>query len=170
MADYSEIGTYNVDVCLCIDKTGSMGPIIDTVKTNALNLYHDVMEERETFCYPPYCHVVYVYVKHRNEATADSAAILLGSYLRQVFAHRVLGPDRPAVARVKTLSIRKLVVKLETGVSLRQAKAALRHAQSLVMRIRTATGIALAPDSRYAARCSRSQECQLHHSTINNNQ
>ena len=72
------------------------------------------------------CHVVYVYVKHRNEATADSAAILLGSYLSQVFAHRVLGPDRPAVARVKTLSIRKLVVKLETGVSLRQAKAALR--------------------------------------------
>lgn len=48
MADNSgQIGAYNVDVCLCIDKTGSMGPIINTVKQNALNLYRDVLDSLE---------------------------------------------------------------------------------------------------------------------------
>ena len=48
MVDNSgQFGAYNVDVCLCIDKTGSMGPIIDTVKRNALNLYRDVLDSLE---------------------------------------------------------------------------------------------------------------------------
>ena len=48
MADNSgQFGAYNVDICLCIDKTGSMGPIINTVKRNALNLYRDVLDSLE---------------------------------------------------------------------------------------------------------------------------
>ena len=42
-----QFGAYNVDICLCIDKTASMGPIIDTVKRNALNLYRDVLDSLE---------------------------------------------------------------------------------------------------------------------------
>ena len=109
-------------------------PVISQVVDNDYEgLYHDMMEERETFCYPPFCHVVYVYVKHRDEAVADSAALLLGSYLRQWFQHRILGPDKPAVARVKSLCIRKLVVKLETGVHLSVAKEYLRQAQRMLI-------------------------------------
>ena len=48
MVDNSgQFGAYNVDVCLCIDKTGSMRPIIDIVKNNALNLYRDVLDSLE---------------------------------------------------------------------------------------------------------------------------
>ena len=36
---------YDVDICLLIDKTGSMRPIIDTVKENALRLYDDIKED-----------------------------------------------------------------------------------------------------------------------------
>lgn len=36
--------TYNVDMVFCIDATGSMGPVIDTVKENALHFYQDVVE------------------------------------------------------------------------------------------------------------------------------
>ena len=32
-------GIYDVDIVMCIDGTGSMGPIIDEVKTNAMSLY-----------------------------------------------------------------------------------------------------------------------------------
>lgn len=39
-----DFGAYNVDICLCIDKTGSMQSIINTVKNNALNLYKDITE------------------------------------------------------------------------------------------------------------------------------
>lgn len=40
-------GAYNVDLCLVIDKTGSMQPIMDVVKFNALNLYHDILDSLE---------------------------------------------------------------------------------------------------------------------------
>lgn len=42
-----QFGEYNIDICLCIDKTGSMSPIIDTVKENALNLYQDIRNSLE---------------------------------------------------------------------------------------------------------------------------
>lgn len=34
-------GKYNVDIVMCIDATGSMGPLIKMVKANALSFYHD---------------------------------------------------------------------------------------------------------------------------------
>ena len=34
---------YNVDMVFCIDDTGSMSPVISTVKNNALNFYSDVV-------------------------------------------------------------------------------------------------------------------------------
>ena len=37
--------TYNVDMCFCIDATGSMGPVISRVKENALSFYKDVTQE-----------------------------------------------------------------------------------------------------------------------------
>ncbi len=39
--------TYNVDMCFCIDATGSMGPVISTVKENALAFYKDVVDVME---------------------------------------------------------------------------------------------------------------------------
>ena len=44
MSFSNQVGDYNIDICLCIDKTGSMRPIIDTVKDNALNLYQDIRD------------------------------------------------------------------------------------------------------------------------------
>ncbi len=35
---------YTVDIVMCIDSTGSMAPIIEKVKTNALGFYEDLME------------------------------------------------------------------------------------------------------------------------------
>lgn len=35
---------YTVDIVMCIDSTGSMAPIIDKVKSNALKFYEDLME------------------------------------------------------------------------------------------------------------------------------
>lgn len=36
---------YSVDLVLCIDSTGSMRPVIEMVKRNALNLYADIQEK-----------------------------------------------------------------------------------------------------------------------------
>lgn len=39
--------SYNVDLVFCIDVTGSMAPVLETVKTNALKFYPDLMKEME---------------------------------------------------------------------------------------------------------------------------
>ena len=106
-------------------------PVIGQVVRNDYQaFYADLLEERRLFRYPPFFRLVYVYLKHAKEQVAETAGIELGSRLRQLFGDRVLGPDKPAVARVKTLHIRKLVLKLEPSLSGEQARQCLRYAHN----------------------------------------
>ena len=72
-------------------------------------------------------------MRHRHENVVESAAIFMASLLRQSFGSRVLGPDKPSVSKVKTLHIRKIVLKLENGIDLRRVREYLRRAQTLLM-------------------------------------
>ena len=56
---------------------------------------------------------VYVYLKNHNEALLEQMAAVMADKLRAVFGNRVLGPDKPPVARIQTLFIKKIVVKIE---------------------------------------------------------
>ena len=101
-------------------------PVIGQVVRNDYKAFYDsLLEERSLFCYPPFSRVVYVYLKHKNEGVVEMAAQEMGGKLRQLFGNRVLGPDKPSVARVKAVFIRKIVLKLEIGVDLKKARQAL---------------------------------------------
>ena len=116
-------------------------PVIHQVVTGDFAFFsRDLLEERRMFSYPPFFHLVYVYLRSKYESTVESAAVELASRLRQSFGERVLGPDKPSVARVKTESIRKIVLKLELGIDL-----------SLARRHMAAARAALLQDKRYAA-------------------
>lgn len=116
-------------------------PVIQQVVAGDFQTFaRDLLEERSMFRYPPFYHLVYVYLRHRNEQLVDSAAIEMASRLRQAFADRVLGPDKPAVARVKTESIRKIVIKLEQGINLSLARQCMAEARTQLLQ-----------DKRYAA-------------------
>ena len=92
-------------------------PVITQVVNNDTDgFYADLIEERSLFRYPPFYHIVCIYLKHKDDTVADSAAKELGKVLRSWFADRILGPDKPAVSKVKTLNIRKIVIKLENGL------------------------------------------------------
>ncbi len=100
------------------------------------NFYQELKSERIAFHYPPFYRLIYVFLKHKSDALVDTAALEMGSRLRQWFGGRVLGPDKPAVAKVKTLCIRKLVLKLENGLDIKTAKQYLRMAQEQMMQDR----------------------------------
>ena len=109
-------------------------PIISQVVHNDYAaFYDDLIAERQLFHYPPYTRLIYVFLKHKKDDTVETAAIEIGTRLRQWFGGRVLGPDKPPVARVKTLSIRKLVIKLELGLDLKLARQYLRMAEQQLM-------------------------------------
>ena len=109
-------------------------PIISqVVRNDYAAFYDDLIAERQLFHYPPYTRLIYVFLKHKKDDTVETAAIEMGTRLRQWFGGRVLGPDKPPVARVKTLSIRKLVIKLELGLDLKLARQYLRMAEQQLM-------------------------------------
>jgi len=115
--------------------------VIDqVVRNDYLGLYKDIIAERQAFHYPPYYRLVYVFLKHKNDSVVNTAGIELSSRLRQWFGGRVLGPDKPSVAKVKTMCIRQLVLKFEQGLDMKKARHYLALAQQQMMQ-----------DKRYAS-------------------
>lgn len=88
-------------------------PVIHQVVNNDFaSLYKEQMEERQLFDYPPFCRLIYVYMKHRDHAVLDHLAADMARELRRVLGDSVLGPDTPPVSRVQLLYIRKIVLKI----------------------------------------------------------
>ena len=116
-------------------------PIIQyVVRGDYPALYHSLCAERQHFHYPPFYRLIDVYLKHRNEQLTEVAAQELGFRLRQWFGGRVLGPDKPGISRVKSLSIRKLVLKLEPQLNMAEVRKYLALAQQQMLQ-----------DKRYAS-------------------
>ena len=116
-------------------------PLISYVRTNNYRAFFDEQrDERWLFSYPPYTRLVYVYLRHSKETLVESAAVEMGGRLRQFFDKRVLGPDKPPVARVKRMCIRKIVLKLEIGIDLQKARQCMRYVRDAIMQ-----------DKRYAS-------------------
>jgi primosomal protein N' (replication factor Y) len=116
-------------------------PVIQQVVRNDYDaFYQNMTEERMAFHYPPYYRLIYVYLKHSKDDVVNTAGLEMGSRLRQWFGNRVLGPDKPSVSRVKTLSIRKIVLKLEVGIDMPRVRQYLALAQQQMMQ-----------DKRYAS-------------------
>lgn len=113
-------------------KSPQLPVITQVVRNDCEGLFADQLEERQAFCYPPFCHLIYVFLKHRDDAVVASASMRLGDILRGWFGSRVLGPDKPSVSKVKTLNIRKIMLKLENGIDLAKVRLYLRKAQAMM--------------------------------------
>lgn len=109
-------------------------PVISqVVRNDYMALYKSLIAERQAFHYPPYYRLVYVYLRHRQDGVVQTAATELGNQLHQWFGGRVLGPDKPSVAKVKQQNIRKLVLKLENGLDMKKVRKYLLLAQSQIL-------------------------------------
>lgn len=110
-------------------KSPQLPVISQVVHNDYAGFFRDLLEERRQFHYPPFYHLIYIYLKHRQNATVNEAAIEMGNRLRQWFGERVLGPDKPSIAKVKQMNIRKIVLKLENGIDLKRVREYLLMAQ-----------------------------------------
>lgn len=109
-------------------------PLISQVVSNDYEgLYTGIVAERQEFHYPPFHHLVYIYLKHPREDVVMSASSSMAAQLRQWFGGRILGPERPLVARVKTMHIRMLMLKAELGLDMKLVRSYLRIAHRQVV-------------------------------------
>ncbi len=102
-------------------------PIIgQVIAHDYIGMYQEQILQRQQFGYPPFTRLVYIYLKHRDEAVLDTLSQQYATLLRKVFGERVLGPDNPPVARIQSLYIRKIMLKVEIAASMSQVKDLLR--------------------------------------------
>ena len=106
--------------------------VMQVVKGDYEGMFRTQMEERRLFVYPPLCRLVYVYIKHKDESVLEHLAEEMANLLRKVFGHRVLGPDMPPIARVQTMYIRKVCLKLELGANMTEARRRLHEIQRYI--------------------------------------
>lgn len=86
---------------------------------------HELAERRECF-YPPFSRMIFIYLKHREETNVDLMAERYGAELRALLGSRVSGPEKPAVARVQSLYIRRFMLKIEPEASMTKVRVILR--------------------------------------------
>ncbi|MBR0544213.1 MAG: primosomal protein N' [Bacteroidaceae bacterium] len=100
---------------------------------NYEGMYAQQAEERELFRYPPFCRIIFIYIKHRDEKVVEILSSEFASLLRQVFNDRVLGPDTPPVSRVQLMHIRKLILKLELSAPMSAVRQRIMALQEQIL-------------------------------------
>ncbi len=111
-----------------VQTTQPSHPVISYLQAhNYLGFYNHELEERRRFNYPPFTRVINIYLKHREEEPLIRASALYAERLRSLLGNRVFGPDEPHVARIQSLYIRKIMLKVEVEASMVKVKALLRQ-------------------------------------------
>lgn len=97
------------------------------VNHDYMSYYAEELENRQRYGYPPFTKIVNIFVRNKDAATCDAAAVMLTMALRKVFGNRVLGPEKPFVSRVNTWYLQQIMLKVESQASMRKVKALLRQ-------------------------------------------
>jgi primosomal protein N' (replication factor Y) len=89
-------------------------------------LFRDQMEERELFGYPPFRRLIRITFRHRVPSILDGATATLTGELRELFAHRVFGPQYPPVRKIHYTYLKQVLLKIEREASYERAKEILK--------------------------------------------
>ena len=151
MLNYPDFRAYEHAYCMMAQVSGRAGrkgdrglvilqtktpdhPVIEQLVRNDYDaFFNTLMEERQMFGYPPFMHIIDIYIKHKKDDVCSSAACQMGVMLRHLLGERVLGPERPVIARVKTMYIQKIVLKLELGIDLKRVRECLYQIRSQIL-------------------------------------
>ncbi len=109
-------------------------PIISFVKNHDYKSFYDVqINERQLFRYPPFYRLIEIIIRGKEEQTVEMMAYEFSQALKQSFHDRVLGPTKPTVARVQSLYIRKIVLKIENQASPSKVREVIESYQQYLM-------------------------------------
>jgi primosomal protein N' (replication factor Y) (superfamily II helicase) len=87
-----------------------------------VNMYRSQAHERKIFGYPPFTRLIRINLRHKEWGSLNEFAELLGSFLKETFGKRVLGPEAPVITRIHTWHIKTILLKIEKERSVFGAK------------------------------------------------
>jgi len=87
------------------------------------------LTERHQFCYPPYSRLIMLILRSKHEQTLDEIAENYAQRLREKFGTGVSGPVFPPIARVQTLYVRKIMLKIDLSLTVTDTRKILEEVQ-----------------------------------------
>ncbi|MDC8003739.1 primosomal protein N' [Aureisphaera galaxeae] len=92
-------------------------------------MYKEQSEERYQYKYPPHYRTIRITFKHRNFGTMQKASVWFGEVLRLQLKEQVLGPESPAISRIRNEFISNILVKIPKQQSLQKTKTFIQKVQ-----------------------------------------
>lgn len=90
-------------------------------------MYRQQLAERKDFKYPPFYRIIRITLRHRDLPELDRIAKECAEALRSKFGNRLLGPEYPAISRIKLLYLKQMWLKLEREISVTGAKRQMQQ-------------------------------------------
>ena len=101
--------------------------IFKMIKENTFDKFIQIQaKERALFSYPPYNRLVRITLKDKNQRKLDDSSLQLSLLMRKSFGNRVLGPEYPAISKVRNYYHKDILLKIEQKGSIVKAKEILR--------------------------------------------
>lgn len=101
--------------------------IIQQVTNNDyIGMYKEQMYERYNFKYPPFYRLVRLTLRHREFEKLKEASFWVYNSLKQQLGIPILGPEEPAINRIRNQYIRVILIKIPQQVPLNKTKVEIR--------------------------------------------
>lgn len=89
--------------------------------------YQPEILHRETFEFPPFCRLIRITARHKDELVAKTAIEILAKDLTQKLGIQlVLGPETPLISRLRNLYLFQILIKVPEKTSLTWVKEIIR--------------------------------------------
>ncbi len=90
-------------------------------------MYKEQMYERHNFKYPPFYRLIRLTLKHRDFDKLKEASLWMFNNLQQQLGIPILGPEEPAINRIRNQYIRVILIKIPQQVQLNQTKGQVKR-------------------------------------------
>jgi primosomal protein N' (replication factor Y) len=122
-------------------------PILQFVLNNNYEgMYASELSERKNFQYPPFYRLIQFTLRHKDQDLLNLGAKHFADALKGHFGKRVLGPEYPAVARIRNEYHKNILLKFERDASMGKVKEILKAEMAAFRTFPDFKGVKVIPD------------------------
>ena len=93
---------------------------------NYLGMYKEQLYDRQIYKYPPYFRIIKITLKQRDFDKLKEGSMWLYQVMSQNLNVPVLGPEEPAISRIRNEYIRTIIIKIPHNVSIGNTKKTIK--------------------------------------------
>ncbi|WP_347051944.1 replication restart helicase PriA [Flavobacterium olei] len=93
---------------------------------NYIGMYKEQLYDRQIYKYPPYFRIIKLTLKHKDFDKLKEGSMWLYQVLSQNLGMPVLGPEEPAISRIRNEYIRTIVIKIPQNLHLGNTKKTIQ--------------------------------------------